>query len=120
MIVTAAIIAVQAAKNNHPALERNESLKVMEVIPHSLSSTPFPEPARGGQRASRRQLLLRQEGFDSSSMTRSYCSGEGGAWLARFCKRASWFASICLSFDCWSAVSAWYSSLWMRVSATVS
>ena len=120
-MLTAATIAVQAAKNNHPAVERNESLKVMEVIPHSLSSTPFPEPARGGQRAPRRQLLLRSEGFASCSRARSYCSvGEGGAWLARFCKRASWFASICLSFDCWSAVSAWYSSLWMRVSATVS
>jgi len=59
-MLTAAIMAVQAAKNNHPALERNESLKVMEVIPHQLSSTPSPEPARGGQRASRRQLLLRQ------------------------------------------------------------
>jgi hypothetical protein len=34
MMLTAATTAVQAAKNNHPALERNESLKVMEVIPH--------------------------------------------------------------------------------------
>jgi hypothetical protein len=62
-MLTAATIAVQAAKNNHPALERNESLKVMVGIPHSLSSTPFPEPARGGQRASRRQLCFDKRGL---------------------------------------------------------
>jgi hypothetical protein len=52
MTLTAAIIAVQAAKNNHPALERNESLKVMEVIAHSLSVPRF-QNRRGAARGPR-------------------------------------------------------------------
>jgi len=97
--LSAPTMRAHTAKKREPAMDKNESL-IMIRPSRIISDTPSEFPLLAN--------AARSGASQSHSSKKAYCSGAaGGAWrFMRDCMRASRLASICLSCDCWSAVSS--------------